>query len=137
MSSADIEQRVHRRVEFFLVPAEREQVPVWIFKPADVVDAFAGLVLNLSDGGLQVLTGPEEALDVSSYEIQLLLGEDATVARFRGVVTRVWTRTARTIGQLSGFRFDDRRSSAEDFIRVYQSSSSEPRWVRCVLLPRS
>ncbi len=87
------------------------------------------------DGGLQVLTAAGESLDRSNYEIQLLLGEDAHVPRFRGRVTRVWTRDAAGAGWISGFRFDDERSSAEDFIRACQASAAERRWVRCRLMP--
>ncbi len=136
MPITSVDHRSHRRVEFFLVPVQREQVPVWIFKPADALEASAGLVMNLSDGGLQVLTAADDALQRPAYEIQLLLGEDEAVPRFRGRVTRVWTREAPTsVGWLSGLRFDDERSSAEDFIRVYQSPTPERRWVRCLLVP--
>ena len=108
---------------------------MWVFKPADAIDAVAGLVMNLSDGGLQVLTGSDEALQGSRYEIQLLLGEDEAVARFRGRVTRVWTREADSAGWLSGLRFDDDRSSAADFVRVYQVGALGRPWVRCLLVP--
>ena len=109
---------------------------MWVFRPADAVDAIAGLVMNLSDGGLQVLSASDDSLTHASYEIQLLLGEAETVARFRGRVTRVWTREAASTGWLSGFRFDDDHSSAEDFIRTYQAASPDRRWVRCLLVPR-
>lgn len=135
MPIASVDHRLHRRVEFFLVPVQREQVPVWVFKPADALEASAGLVMNLSDGGLQVLTAADDVLDRSAYEIQLLLGEDETVPRFRGRVARVWTREASSTGWLSGLRFDDRTSPAEDFIRVYQADAEGRRWVRCLLLP--
>jgi hypothetical protein len=133
--TTSVDHRSHRRVEFFLVPVQREHVPVWIFKPADALEASAGLVMNLSDGGLQVLTAADDALERPAYEIQLLLGEDEAVPRFRGRVTRVWTREAASSGWLSGLRFDDDHSAAEDFIRVYQASATGRRWVRCLLVP--
>ncbi len=136
MTRPSVDHRRHRRVECFLVPDRREPVPVWVFKPVDAVEAAAGLVMNLSDGGLQVLTAPDDAPDHDAYEIQLLLGEDEAVPRFRGRVTRVWTREAASAGWLSGLRFDDARSSAEEFIRAYQLSTPERRWVRCLLMPR-
>ncbi len=135
MPTTSVDHRNHRRVEFFLVPVQREQVPVWIFKPADALDASAGLVMNLSDGGLQVLTPADTAPQHLTYEIQLLLGEDERVPRFRGRVNRIWTREAATSGWLTGFRFNDEHSQAEDFIRVYQAGSPGRRWVRCLLLP--
>ena len=129
------EHRSRRRVEFFLVPVHREQVPVWVFKPADALEAVAGLVINLSDGGLQVLTGSDDALAGGHYDIELLLGEDERVPRFRGRVTRVWTREAAAQGWLSGLRFDDAHSAAEDFIRTYRVGADPRRWVRCLLVP--
>jgi len=129
-----MDHRRHRRVEFFVVAEHREQVPVWVFKPDDAIDAAAGLVVNLSDGGLQVLTASDVALDRSTYEIQLLLGEDASVARFRGGVTRVWPREASSAGRLNGFSFDEVRSSAEDFIGAYRSRAQDRQWIRCLLL---
>ncbi len=134
--SAD--HRAQRRVEFFMVPLDRGQMPVWVFKPADVVEAVAGLVMNLSDGGVQVLTTGERGLDDGAHEIQLLLDEEAAVPRFRGRVTRVWTREADGMGWLSGLRFDKTRSPAEDFLRTYQaavSGAAQRRWVRCLLTP--
>jgi hypothetical protein len=134
--TSSVEHRSHRRVEFFLVPSQREQVPVWVFKPADAIQATAGLVVNLSEGGVQVLTASGDAPDRAAYEIQLLLGEPEAVPRFRGRVTRVWTHEAASAGWLSGLRFDDERSSAEDFIRSYRASMPERGWVRCLLVPR-
>lgn len=107
-----------------------------MFKPADAVEAIAGLVMNLSDGGLQVLSAVDDTPAHAAYDIELLLGEDETVPRFRGRVTRVWTREAASAGWLSGFSFNDTHSSAEDFIRAYQSSTPERRWVRCLLVAR-
>ena len=136
MTHTSVDHRTHRRVEFFLVPDRSEQVPVWVFKPADAVDASAGLVMNLGEGGLQVLTASDDAPAHAAYEIELLLGEDDAVPRFRGRVTRVWTREAAGAGWLSGLRFDDDRSPAEDFIRAWQAAAPQRRWVRCLLVPR-
>lgn len=136
MTRTSAEHRTHRRVEFFLVPDRRGQVPVWVFKPADAIEASAGLVMNLGEGGLQVLTASDDAPVHAAYEIQLLLGEDETVPRFRGRVSRVWTREAASAGWLSGLRFDDEHSPAEDFIRTWHAAAPERRWVRCLLVPR-
>lgn len=113
----------------------REQVPVWVFKPSDALEFSAGLVMNLSEGGLQVLTAADDVLERPAYDMQLLLGEDETVARFRGRVTRMWTREATSAGWLSGLRFDDAQSPAAAFLRVYQAAGGARRWVRCILMP--
>lgn len=131
------DHRAQRRVDFFLVPVERGQVPVWVFKPADALDAVAALVMNLSDGGAQVLTADADALAPGTHEIQLLLDEEAAVPRFRGRVSLVWTRKADGLGWLSGLRFVESHSPAEDFLRVYQAGiagRTSRRWVRCLLM---
>ena len=135
MAVIGVEQRLHRRVECFLVQAEQEHLPVWVFKPDDALQAHAGLVLNVSDGGLQVLTGTDDSLTGATYDVQLLLGEDDSVPRFRGRATRVWTRPSSIAGHLSGLRFDEPDSSAEDFIRSYLGTAPGRAWVRCVLFP--
>ena len=134
MPTSLVEHRSHRRVAFFRVPTQREQVPVWVFKPQDAAHAIAGLVMNLSEGGLQVLTGAADEPDGVAFEIQLLLGESEAVPRFRGRVTRVWTRESASAGWLSGFHFVDEHSSAEAFIRRWQADMPERRWVRCLLV---
>src|ERR1700747_3361609 len=58
-----LDHRSPRRVVFLRVPVQREHIPVWIFKPSDALEASAGLVVNLSDGGLQVMTAPDDALE--------------------------------------------------------------------------
>ena len=136
MPASELELRAHRRVEFFRVPVERQALPVWVFMPTGTPDAVAGLVLDFSGGGVQVLTNADQPLDGVLYELQLLLGEDDDVPRFSALVSRVWTREAETPGQLSGLRFEQRHSSAEDFIRRYQGGRTAGRWVRCLLLRR-
>jgi hypothetical protein len=135
LQSSSMEHRADRGVECFLMHGDRERVPVWVFKPADAVDALAGLVINLSDGGLRVLTASADVTAQTSFEIQLLLGEDDSVPRFRGRATWVWTSEAAGSGWVSGLRFERNRSSADGFIRVYQSTASGRSWVRCLLLP--
>ena len=53
-----IDQRRFPRVEFFLVPEQHEQLPVWVIKPEGLAEARGGVVVNLSEAGLQILAGP-------------------------------------------------------------------------------
>ena len=85
------DQRRSPRVEFFLVPAEHEQLPVWVIKPEGLTEARGGVVVNLSEEGLQTLTSADPALDAQHYELRLLLGEDEGVPLFSASVRRVWT----------------------------------------------
>ena len=131
-----IDQRRSPRVEFFLVPAEHEQLPVWIFKPEGLADARAGIVVNLSEEGLQILIAAEPSLDAQHYELRLLLGEYDGVPLFSAAVRLVWSRPLSRIVQVGGFEFESANSQAEEFLRTQTAQITARKWVRCVLVER-
>ncbi|MBI3347476.1 MAG: PilZ domain-containing protein [Burkholderiales bacterium] len=134
MSGSD--QRRFPRVEFFLLPAEHEQLPVWVIKPEGLADARGGVVVNLSEAGLQILAEAEPALDAQHYELRLLLGEDEGVPLFSAAVRRVWSRPLSQLVQLSGFEFESANSQAEEFLLAQTAQITARQWVRCVLVER-
>lgn len=134
MSGSD--QRRFPRVEFFLLPAEHEQLPVWVIKPEGLADARGGVVVNLSEAGLQILAAAEPALDAQHYELRLLLGEDEGVPLFSAAVRRVWSRPLSQLVQLSGFEFESANSQAEEFLLAQTAQITARQWVRCVLVER-
>ena len=132
------EQRRHGRVEFFLVPVRREQLPVWVFKPDDLAAGHAGLVVNAGAGGLQVFTAADAPLTGSSYRLHLLdaTGGAGPAARPEVEVQRVWSRELTRLGTLSGFRFAEEDEHAGRLLTGQLSADIDPPgWVRCVLLP--
>lgn len=131
-----IDQRRSPRVEFFLVPEQHEQLPVWVIKPESLAAARGGIVVNLSEDGLQILTAAEPALDAQHYELRLLLGEDDGVPLFSADVRRVWTRPLSRIVQLGGFEFESSNSQAEEFLLAQTAHVTARKWVRCVLVER-
>jgi len=131
-----IDQRRSPRVEFFLVPAEHEQLPVWVIKPEGLASARGGVVVNLSEDGLQILTAAEPPLDAQHYELRLLLGEDDGVPLFSASVRRVWSRPLSKIVQLGGFEFESSNSEAEEFLLAQTAQITARKWVRCVLVER-
>jgi hypothetical protein len=131
-----IDQRRFPRVEFFLVPDEHEQLPVWVIKPEGLTDARGGVVVNLSEAGLQVLASAEPPLDAQHYELRLLLGEDEGVPLFSADVRRVWHRPLSQLVQLVGFEFASPNSQAEEFLLAQTAQITARKWVRCVLVER-
>ncbi len=111
-----------------------------MFKPVQFSRGPAGLVLNMSDGGLQVLTSAAEPLTEARYEVVLLLGrsdtdsDDEQVSWFNGVVERKWSRPVPRMGVLHGMRFMARNSTAEQFLTSHHTALASGHWVRCVLL---
>ena len=69
---ADLRQ--YARTDFLAAQHDADSLPGWVFKPVQFSQGPAGLVLNMSDGGLQVLTSAAEPLTDDRYEVVLLLG---------------------------------------------------------------
>ncbi|MEO6279797.1 PilZ domain-containing protein [Roseateles sp.] len=137
MLTNQIDQRRSPRVEFFLVPEEHEQLPVWVIKPEGLANARGGVVVNLSEDGLQILASAEPPLDARHYELRLLLGEDDGVPLFSADVRRVWSRPLNQLVQLSGFEFESPNSEAEEFLLAQTAQITARKWVRCVLVERT
>lgn len=131
------DQRRFPRVEFFLVPSEHEQLPVWVIKPEGLAQARGGLVVNLSEAGLQILAAAHPALDAEHYDLRLLLGEDDGVPLFSALVRRVWSRPVSQHVQLGGFEFESANSQAEEFLRTQTVQITARKWVRCVLVDQA
>lgn len=132
----EVENRRTERVEFLLVPVAREQVPVWLFKPPRLAQAIAGLIVNLSKGGVQVLTSSQHRLLHDLYTVELMLGEADGVAAFSGEVRRVWTHHYSSFAEASGMVFIDPESPVAEFVQQFQPRQSRQTWVRCMLTPR-
>jgi hypothetical protein len=130
------EQRRHARVTFFLIPVEREQVPFWVFLPP-TSEGTAGVVVNMSESGIQVLTSVENPLRHEQYLMRLIVeADDSKVSPFEGPVRRIWSRDLNAIGLMHGMQFDDECSDAAEFLRMARPGLEKRRWVRCVLMPR-
>lgn len=135
------ELRQHTRTDFLAAQHDAESLPGWVFKPVQFTRGPAGLVLNLSDGGLQVLTSAGEPLGEGRHEVVLLLGRadsepqgDEQVSWFNGVVETAWSRPVPRMGILHGLRFVARNSTAEKFLEAHSADLDAGQWVRCVLL---
>ena len=132
--------RQHVRTDFLGAQHDADSLPGWVFKPVQFSQGPAGLVLNMSDGGLQVLTSAAEPLTDDKYEVVLLLGradvdsDDEQVSWFNGVVERKWSRPAPRMGILHGMSFTSRNSTAEQFLNGHAEALASGQWVRCVLL---
>jgi hypothetical protein len=129
------DQRRFQRVEFFLVPEEGDYLPVWVFKPRELANERGGVVVNISEGGLQVMTGATPPLSAGQYELRLLTGEDESEPLFKGAVRQVWQRGLSDTAQLGGFEFVQPNSLAEEFLLRQTTNVQERQWVRCVLVP--
>lgn len=135
------ELREHARTDLPGAQHDAETLPAWVFKPVSFGEGPAGLVLNLSDGGLQLLTSGTEPLDDARYEVVLLVGpanvepqDDEQLHFSNAIVQRAWSRPAPRMGILHGMRIISSDSSSEAFLSEQQQALDNGMWVRCVLL---
>jgi hypothetical protein len=97
------ENRIYQRVQCFNLPFEREFIPIWVFNPGG---GPAGLVVNLSLSGVQVLTDAREPLTEHLYEIAFLADDKSDVSTAPSCqMTRVWSDENSTLYTKSGFTF--------------------------------
>lgn len=135
------ELRQHVRTDLPGAQHDADSLPGWVFKPVTFGKGPAGLVLNLGDGGIQLMTSPMEPLEDGRYEVVLLLGkadvepnDDEQMYFSNAIVERAWSRPADRMGIVHGMRFISSDSSAEKFLREHQQALENGQWVRCVLL---
>lgn len=129
------DQRRSERVCFFLVPVGREQIPVWVFKPGPQQNAIAGLCVNLSAGGIQVLTLTEDPLPEGPLQLQLVVDSDRADSPlgFTAPVQQVWQSPVGSREVLNGFEFRASSSDAQIFLAQFKPSLDRRAWVRCVI----
>ncbi|MEJ6006776.1 hypothetical protein WG899_14575 [Paucibacter sp. AS339] len=132
---ATIDQRKDQRVEFFLIPVQREQVPVWVFKPEQDQQGHAGVIANVSKGGLQILSIAETPLTAKHYELKLLLDEQQGIEPFTAQLRRAWSESLTALLDVNGFEYLHSDSAAAEFLNNFESFARRKIWVRCVLIP--
>lgn len=125
------EKRVHTRSQFFLLNSDGEPVSFFSFRPEEAIDATPGLVVDLSDGGLQILTANALTLVQKNYHMELVVGERVGDGK-RYPVSQVWTRPD-GVNVRSGYAFVDGAASAQEVSALL--AASERKILRCVLYP--
>jgi hypothetical protein len=101
------ENRGNRRVEFFHIPmGECEIRPVWVFSSGRSETAICGVVINMSKGGVQVLTEAQYPMLASRYKISFIRDDQAAnLALDDCYLQRIWTEAHSSLHTLSGFSF--------------------------------
>ena len=132
MSVESPEKRVHARSQFFLLHDEGGVASVYSFRPEDATDAIPALVVDLSEGGLQVLTANTDVPAARPYRLELALGGRLGSGKTYDM-QRVWSRPD-GINTRSGFAFDHGTDLSQEVGALLAGSAHKV--LRCVLYPR-
>lgn len=132
MEKPDTEKRAHERAQFFLINDGRGFMPVWVFRPVDDEAALACLVIDLSPGGVQVISekhdfepGQHCRLAFLSEDRQNLLTVEARL---------VWSRGDKGLHVYSGLEFTGKTSDTIDRL-IASLRDGAVRYLRCTLAP--
>lgn len=125
------EKRVHTRSQFFLLKADGENVSLFAFRPEDAIHAIPALVVDLSDGGVQIISATNMPLVQSDYLLELAPQDSAPSEKVP--VHLVWSRQD-GINTKSGFAFGSNPLPSTHI--AAQLEESEHRILRCVLHPQ-
>lgn len=132
MTTPQAEQRVHTRSQYFLLQADGAPVSLYAFRPADAVHAVPALVVDMSQGGMQILSATASPLEQNAYRMELHTGDSVSEA-LKFAVGRVWSRPD-GMNMRSGFAFADDPKIADAVGELL--AQSEHRILRCVLYPQ-
>jgi hypothetical protein len=126
------EKRIHTRSQYFLIKSEGQPLPVYAFRDENDLSAVPALVVDLSEGGVQVLTTQDTVLDSNGYELEIANpdGEQNQLERIN--VKKVWQKRD-GLNTRTGFAF---QGGADHHQRLAELiSHAEHHLLRCVLHP--
>lgn len=125
------EKRVFPRSQFFLVKTGDELVSYFSFRPEDAIEATPALVVDLSDGGVQVLTANDHPFGQQVYRLELVTGDRVGSGKHYEVHL-VWSRPD-GVNTRSGFSFKGGTVVADEVSVLL--AVSDRNILRCVLYP--
>jgi hypothetical protein len=128
------ENRAFNRVQVFLLHENEEYVPVWVFNSKmNPSGSLVGLVVDLSESGIQVLTDAREPLSSQQYEITFLTDDKRNVlASPRCRITRVWSQSNGGLYANTGFAF---AGNVDGTVKILLDSlrDGSRKFLRCAL----
>lgn len=126
------DNRVHTRAQYFLLPGAdgNAPVPVYSLRAAGDTLSVPGLVVDMSDGGLQILTSSRSQLADPEYSLEIVVSEELRLERQR--VRQVWSRPD-GVNTRTGFAFVEQGSHVDRMEQLLRTA--EMRLLRCVLHP--
>ncbi len=131
----ELDNRRFERSQFFLVQKDRDFLPIWVFKPEHNPTGIAGVLVDVSAGGLQILI-QQNAMSVGQrFEMSLInqIGDDA-MRLPPGQIKLVWSHDLGTAYTKCGFVFHSYTSDQISSLMTH-TLDGENKFMRCILKP--
>jgi hypothetical protein len=128
----DADKRTHTRAQYFLIKDADQVVPIYAFRdPADSL-GIPALVVDLGDGGVQVLSNHTAELSHQVYNLELVVGNAVEVESNPAQVHKVWSR-ADGVNTRTGFAFAQDCNAGVVWTKILHGAPHNI--LRCVLHP--
>lgn len=126
------DKRRHPRSHFFLLNEGGQPVPVYAFRKESDTEAIPALLLDMSEGGVQVLTATDDSPEEDAYDLEIAHAEEIAPSLKAFRVVKAWQRRD-GVNMRTGFAF---RGEPQTVQLLQQClSSAEHHLLRCVLHP--
>jgi len=131
MDQAD--KRMHTRTQYFLIKDEKQAIPIYAFRdPSDLL-AIPALVVDIGEGGVQILTTRGADLSQQAFNLELVdAGEPSDTELRREQIQMVWSREDGT-NIRTGFAFTQGLDVGARWVQILESAPH--RLLRCILHP--
>lgn len=126
------EKRAHPRSQYFLLNEDGRPLPLYAFRDASEPSATPALLLDMSEGGVQVLTSAGDAPDEHDYRLEIVHTEELGAMLKNIRVSKAWQRKD-GVNIRTGFAFRD--TTGVQLILNKRLSEAEHHVLRCVLHP--
>lgn len=126
------DQRVHTRAQYFLLRSNDGQapLPVYALRASGDVDAIPALVVDMSEGGVQILSTQSASLASGEYLLEISQGDGAELVAQK--VAMVWSRPD-GVNVRSGFAFADQAAPVAQLELMLKAADHG--LLRCLLRP--
>jgi hypothetical protein len=129
------EKRVHTRAQFFRLGTGANATSMFAFRDEANPQSIAALVLDISEGGLQILSHAGALMPGKAFQLELVVSpSDASEKLVAGDVQWVWSRPE-GIYTRSGFVMQTDASRLSTLVATLHAADQQ--MLRCVLHPLS
>lgn len=129
------DQRSAPRVQFFNLAQEKDFKPVWVFR-SSAGTAVLGLLLDISESGVQVLSDKSAPLEAEHYLINLQRSSASSSPFPTLEVHKVWSRMEGALYWRTGFTLVAHPDVPAIVQRIQAAAEAGEKWMRCELMPR-
>jgi len=128
----DADKRTQPRAQYFLIKDDKEAVPIYAFREQNDVVAIPALVVDISEGGVQILTTHAASVSQQAYQLEVVTESPTSSTLERAHIEKVWSRED-GVNVRTGFAFAPGDTIGLEWNAILKQAPHH--LLRCVLHP--